>query len=100
MMDLAKSIWTRILTRKHGQSSLGENEFDCDPTTSLIGVWDHNKPFPVVMELVLRFVDKHGDDGGKGELYHRIGMETSLMKLRRWDGHGFNGIQHWQSRQR
>ncbi|KAF9467608.1 hypothetical protein BDZ94DRAFT_1248542 [Collybia nuda] len=65
---LEKEVWGIVIGWK--------KEFNRDPATGLISMWDPDHPFPVIMELVLMFVEKHGADANGAELYHRVGMEN------------------------
>jgi len=70
--------WAIMIGRK--------KEHNRDPATGRISVWGHDKPFPVIVELVLMFVEKHGCDAEGKELYHRTGMENLVdeRKTARW----------------
>lgn len=70
--------WAVMIGRK--------KEHNRDPATGRISMWNPDKPFPVIVELVLMFVEKHGCDAEGKELYHRIGMENLVdeSKTARW----------------
>lgn len=62
--------WAAVIGRRR--------EHNRDPETGRITFWNPDNPFPVITELTLMFMEKHGLNDNGQDIFHRVGMENRV----------------------